>query len=397
MIIATALIRGFKSEISNKIFGFGGHITIYDTNSQISAEQVPIDINQDFYPHLDTIGKVKYLIPKEPFFSWMESDEMEEKETKGGVRHMQMYAYKNGVIKTKKEIEGIMIKGVGKDFDWSAMKEFLKEGEIIEFSDSTTSKDIILSEQTSNRLSLRIGDAFNIYFVKNGDYVPRRFRLKGKYRTGLADFDKRIALVDIRQIQNLKGWSESEVGGFEVFVDDLEDLEPLTEYIYLERLPAKFFAESIKNKYYQIFDWLELTNTNEVVLISLMLLIAIINMITALLILILERTNMIGILKALGTTNWNIRKMFLYYAAYIVLLGLFWGNLIGLFICFLQDKFKFVPLSEEDYYLSYAPIEINWWVVIALNIGTLLVTLIFLIIPSYLVTRISPVKAIRFK
>lgn len=396
MIVSAGFIRGFKSEISNKIFGFWGHIDIKDTNASLTSEDIPIDINQDFYPHLDTIKRVKYLRPKK-FFGFEFSDQMEEAWTKGGVRHIQIYAYKNGVIKTDNEIEGIRIKGIGKDFDWEFMKEHLKEGSPIEWNDSTTSRDIILSQQTADRLNLEVGDAFNIYFVKNGDYVPRRFKLKGKYRTGLAEYDKRTAIADIRQIQNLNGWSENEVGGFEVFIDDLEDLEPLTEHIYIDKLPAQFFAQSIRDQMDQIFEWLELTNTNERLLVSLMLLIAIINMVTALLILILERTNMIGILKALGKSNWNIRKIFLYYAAYIIVVGLFWGNLIGLLLCYLQDKFHFIKLSEEDYYLSYAPIEINWWVVVSLNLGTLVITLIFLVIPSYLVTRISPVKAIRFK
>ena len=259
------------------------------------------------------------------------------------------------------------------------------------------SREIIISKYTAKRLNLKLGDTFTIYFVKKGNQAPRKFKLVGIYSTGLAEYDKVVALVDIRQIQKLRGWEDDEVGGFEVFVDDMNDLEPLTEHIYLDILPANLFAQSIKDKNRSIFDWLELTNTNERVLIALMLLVAVINMMTALLILILERTNMIGILKALGNTNWNIRKMFLYYAAYIVVIGLAWGNGIGLLICFLQDKFKFITLSEEDYYLAYAPIEINWWIVIALNLGTLLITLLFLIIPSYMVTRISPVKAIRFK
>lgn len=397
MVVATSLIRGFKSEISNKIFGFWGHVHITDTSTAtLTNDEIPVDINQDFYPSIDTIGKVKYREYKE-LFGYEFENWLVDKETNGGIRHIQVYANKPGIIKSKNDIEGIIVKGIGKDFDWQYLKQFLREGEPLDLQDSTMSREIILSELTANRLNLKIGDSFIIYFVKKESQTPRKFKLKGIYRTGLAEYDKVIALVDIRQIQHLRGWSEDQVGGFEVFLDDIHDMEPLTEHIYLDILPANLFAQSIKDKNRSIFDWLELTNTNERVLIALMLLVAIINMITALLILILERTNMIGIFKALGQTDWNIRKIFLYYAAYIVGIGLLWGNAIGLIICYLQDKFKFIKLSEEDYYLAYAPIEINWWVIIALNVGTLLITILFLIIPSYLVTRISPIKAIRFK
>ncbi|MEM6965635.1 MAG: FtsX-like permease family protein [Bacteroidota bacterium] len=397
MVVATALIRGFKSEISNKIFGFWGHVHITDTSTaNLTNDEFPVDVNQDFYPSLDTITKVKYLDFLE-LFGRVYEDQTIEKVTKGGVRHIQVFATRPGVIKTKNEIEGIVVKGIGKDFDWQYLKKFLVAGEPLTVTDSMVSRQIILSEITAERLDLKVGDTFTIYFVKKESQAPRKFKLAGIYRTGLAEYDKVIALVDIRQIQKLRGWTEEQVGGFEVFLDDIDDLKPMAEHIYLDILPANLYAQSIKDKNRSIFDWLELTNTNEQVLIALMLLVAIINMMTALLILILERTNMIGILKALGHSNWNIRKIFLYYAAYIIVIGLAWGNGIGLFLCWLQDTFRFVKLSEEDYYLAYAPIEINWWIVIALNIGTLLITLIFLIIPSYMVTRISPVKAIRFK
>ena len=236
-----------------------------------------------------------------------------------------------------------------------------------------------------------------IHFVEKGEQLKRRFKVSGVYRTGLEEYDRKFALVDIRQIQRLLGWEESQVSGFEVFIDDIDDLQPINEYIYFEELPADLYAETIREKLPEIFDWLDLQDINEVVILSLMIIVAIINMVTALMILILERTNMIGILKALGTANWGIRKIFLYYAAYIVILGLFWGNLIGIGLCLLQDRFEFITLSEENYYLSTAPIDLNFWPILLLNLGTLAITLFFLIIPSYLVTSISPVKAIRFK
>jgi len=196
----------------------------------------------------------------------------------------------------------------------------------------------------------------------------------------------------------LRGWDQNQIGGFEVFIDEIDDLDAFKDHIYFDaNFPPHLFVQSIKDKNRSIFQWLELTDTNEQVLIGLMLLVSIINMITAFLILILERTNMIGILKALGQSNWSIRSIFLYYAGYIIVIGLAWGNAIGLLLCWLQDRFKFIKLSEEDYYLSYAPVDINWWMVLGLNAGTLIITIIFLIIPSYLVAKISPLKAIRFK
>ena len=413
MIVATALIRGFKNEISSKIFDFWGHIHITHTSTaNLTNEEAPISINQEFYPDLDTIQKIKYAKFR-TFLGQELDDHSYETETRGGIRHIQVYANRPGVIisevkletkkangksKTKKELEGLVFKGIGGDFDWNYLSKFLVEGEPLELKDSTMSNKIILSTETANRLQLAVGDTTFVYFVKRGSQAKRRLIVGGLYRTGLSEYDRVVALIDIRQIQNLRGWEEDQIGGFEVFIDHIEDMDPLKDFIYLhESFPAHLFAQSIKDKNRSIFQWLEMTNTNEQVLIALMLLVAIINMMTALLILILERTNMIGILKALGQTNWSIRKIFLYYAAYIIFIGLAWGNAIGLILCFIQDKFKLVPLTEEDYYLTYAPIEINWWVVIALNLGTLAITILFLIIPSYLVTRISPVKAIRFK
>jgi lipoprotein-releasing system permease protein len=277
------------------------------------------------------------------------------------------------------------------------MDQYIKRGKRLGIQDSTMSRDILISEQTAKRLQIDTGDTFIVHFVEKGEQLQRRFFVSGVYKTGLEEYDQKFALVDIRQIQQLLGWSEQEVSGFEVFIDEIDDLIPLAEHIYFEELPNDLYAETIREKLPEIFDWLDLQNINEIVILGLMVIVAIINMVTALLILILERSNMIGILKALGSSNWSIRKIFLYYAAYIILVGLFWGNLIGIGLCVFQDQFEFIKLSEENYYLSTAPIAINLWTIVALNAGTLLVTLVFLIIPSYLVTSVSPVKAIRFK
>ena len=396
MILTTALIRGFKNEIRTKIFGFFGHIHITDTDAIGSLlDAYPIDSRQDFYPGLDTVGKIEYLdqylLFGRPF------GEPFTKTTSGGIRHIQSFAVKPGVIKTADAMEGIILKGVNRDFDWKFMQKYLIRGDTLAWSDTSMSRQVIVSEQTANRLQIDTGASFVINFVERGNVVARKLNVVGIYRTGLDEYDKRFALVDIRQVQRLLGWNEYQVAGFEVFLDDIGDIGLFAEYIYNQVLPNTMYAETIREKFPAIFEWLELQNINEIVIIALMLVVSIINMIAALMILILERTNMIGTLKALGTSNWGIRKIFLYYAAYIVLLGLLWGNLIGLGLGWLQKRFQFIKLSETDYYLSYAPIEFNFWTILSLNIGTLLIILLFLLIPSYLVTRIQPVQAIRFK
>lgn len=395
MIVATALIHGFKNEISSKIFGFWGHIHIMDTGVTHSLEAVPIDTDQTFYPSLDTIRKVTYL-DNPTILGYPIEDQLVEKETYGGIKHIQVFANVPGVIKTKKQIEGIILKGIGKDYLWEYMDDYLIKGDRIELAD-TISRNIIISEQTANRLFLEVGDRMVIHFIKEDQQIRKRLEVQGIYKTGLEEYDQKFAIVDIRLIQDLYDWAPTEVGGFEVFLEDIRDIEPLNEHIYMEEVPNDLFSQTIRDKFPSIFEWLGLQDINEVVILSLMLIVSIINMITALLILILERTNMIGTLKALGTTNWDIQKIFLYYAGYIVCVGLFFGNLIGLSICIFQEQFEFIRLSEKDYYLSVAPIEIDWWSILFLNVGTLVVTLVFLILPSYLVTRITPVKAIRFK
>jgi lipoprotein-releasing system permease protein len=393
MICATALVSGFKREISSKIFGFWGHIHI--TNASVYEnllEESYVDKNQNFYPSLDTIRRVAFLEKR----NILGREVKRKRYTNGGVRHIQVYAFKGGIIKAKDEIEGIFLKGVGQDFDWHFLSQYLVAGKPINTKDSTASNEILISRTTANRLKVGVGDGFRVHFVQNGEQLKRSFKICGIYKTGLEEYDRQFALVDIRKIQQLLGWTEDQVAGFEVFLDDINDLKPLSEDIYYNHIPNELYAETIRQKFPGIFNWLDLQNINEVVILSLMVIVAIINMITALMILIFERTNMIGVLKSMGARNWGIRRIFLYYASYIILNGLFWGNLLGIALCLLQKYFKFIRLDEENYYLSYAPVHFNLWSILLLNIGTLVVTLLFLVIPSYLVSRISPVKAIRF-
>ncbi|MCW5921509.1 MAG: ABC transporter permease [Saprospiraceae bacterium] len=394
MIAATALIAGFKHEISRKIFEFWGHIHISDTAYSLSFEPVPIERDQDFYPSLDTVRSIDYF--EEAQVWGMPTGREVEKRSRGGIRHIQAFAHKPGIIRTKTAMEGIILKGIGQDFDWNNLMPYLQEGQPIALGD-TVSRDIIISRQTADRLQVGVGDRFIVHFVKGGEQLRRRFQICGIYKTGLEEYDRKFAICDIRQTQELLGWTEGQVAGFEIWLDDLRDLDLYNEYIYSEVLPPDLLCVSIRSKFPAIFEWLQLQDLNEVVILGLMLAVAIINMVTALLVLVLERTTMIGVLKALGETNRRIRRIFLYYAAVITLTGMFWGNLLGLGFCYLQEKFRFITLNEADYYLSYAPVKINWLAVLGVNVGTLAVTLLFLILPSFLVSKIAPVKAIQFK
>ena len=395
MIISSALISGFKHEISDKIFGFWGHIHITDTAMSKSYESIPISKNQKFYPSIDTISIVDYI-----------TDEYYDEEgkiitntasTKGGISKIQTFTYLPGIISTKSQFEGIVLKGIDENYDWDFIGNYLIEGSVINpEAFHSGEKQIVISSQSAKRLHLAVGDEFIVHFVIDGADTRKKFKIVGLYRTGLEEYDQKFALVDVNVIRQLLDWSEDLIGGFEVYVDNLDDATILSDYIYVEHLPGNLYSESIRQKFPNIFDWLDLQDINLYVILLLMLLVSIINMVTALLILILEHTNVIGVLKAMGSSDWRIRKIFLYYAAYIVGLGLFWGNLIGLSISLLQKKFKFIKLNEADYYLSYAPIKIDVTTILALNIGALLLIMLVLIIPSYLISRIQPVKALRF-
>lgn len=389
MIASSALISGFKSEISNKIFEFWGHIHISDTAYSLSFEPQPINQNQAFYPSLDTVRSISP--------NMLDQIEWNGKPPRGGIRHIQVFAHKPGIIRTKTALEGILLKGIGTDFDWGNLKPYLLEGRPIELNDTAFSRDIIISRQTADRLQVGVGDKFIVHFVKERDQTRRMFQICGIYKTGLEEYDRKFALCDIRQVQNLLGWEDNQVAGFEIWLDDLADLDVYNDYIYQEVLPNNLLSVSIRDKFPSIFEWLQLQDYNELVILVLMLAVAIINMITALLVLVLERSSMIGILKALGASNGRIQSIFLYQAAVITSSGLFFGNLIGLGFCWLQDRYHLIRLNEADYYLSYAPVRIEWLTVLSINLGTLAITLLFLLLPSLVVFGIAPVRAIRFK
>ncbi len=391
MIVATSLIKGFKSEISAKMFGFWGHIHITSVQQTTTYEPIPIITDKGLVTKLQNLQGVPLL--ETDFWDKIKG----QKVTSGGVHHVQSYATKAGIIKTKDNFEGIVLKGIGSDFDWSFVEQNLVEGRKVNICGTDSCHDILISQSTANRLNIKTGSKFIVHFVQNNVQEQRLFEVCGIYKTGLEEYDKKFALVDIAHIQKLLGWADNYIAGYEVFVDDLKDLKSINEYIYSEVISNDLNAQTIRQEEPAIFDWLDLQDVNEQVILILMLVVSIINMVTALLILILERTNMIGTLKSLGTTNGRIQRIFLYYGAIIIFTGLTIGNVIGLGLCWLEQKFKFIHLSEVDYYLSYAPIQFDFWTILVLNIGTLIITTLFLILPTFMVLSISPVKAIRFK
>lgn len=367
MIIALAVVTGFQTEIRNKIVGFGSHISITSYNTDNPLEAKPIDRNQDFYSSIKENTKVD---------------------------NIQVFANKGGIIKTDEDIYGIVLKGIDKDYDWSFFEDKLVNGTIFSIEDSSKSNSILISEYVANKLFLKVGDDIKIYFIQEPPRI-RKFTISGIYNTGFGEMDEVFAICDIRHIQKLNDWSENLVAGFEVSINDFEDLEAVDEEIY-HSIGYNFNSTSIKKSRADIFNWLELQDINVFVIIILMLLVAGINIISALLIMVIERTNMIGILKSIGANNLSVRKIFLYSATYLVGVGLFWGNLIGISFCIMQSKFEFLKLDQDAYYIDHVPIEISGLDIIGLNIGTLVISVIMLLIPSLIISKISPAKAIKF-
>lgn len=371
MLVSFATGLGLQQKIREKMSAFNGHVTIssYDNNnSQISENPIPLE--QDFYPEFTSVE---------------------------GVEHIQATAYKAGVIRTPKDFEGIIVKGVGADFNWRLFEDFLVEGEMPDYT-AELHDEILISEYIANRLGFKVGDKVITYFLKNEtnpSTLLRAFVVKGIYNSGFRDFDELYLLADIRHIQRLNKWDSTQVGNFEVFLEDFDELEEKGQEIY-ENTGSFLDTQTIKQKYYSIFEWLSLFDFNIALIIGIMILVAGINMITALLVLILERTQMIGILKAIGANDWSVRKIFLYNAAYLIILGLFWGNLIGLGLLYAQKYFKLLPLNPETYYVTEAPVYIGWEYILAVNIGTLVLCMLMLLVPSYIITKISPVKAMKF-
>ena len=369
MILAISIVTGFQNEIRSKVIGVGSHIQITNFDLDYSIETKPVSIEQDFYPHLDTVE---------------------------GIRHIQMYATKAGIIKTKTEVQGVVLKGIGPDHDWEFFNKNMLKGTSFTVTDSVKTNQVLISKFMAAKLDLDIGNKFRMYFIKdNPTPLVRSFEVSGIYETGIEQIDHVMVMGDIKHIQKLNKWDESMVSGFDVTLDDYADLDRMDDFIY-EFIGFDLKSTKITDKFMEIFGWLDLLDINVIVILVFAILVSGINMISTLLILILEKTGMIGLLKALGSSNWSIRKIFLYKAGYLIGKGLLWGNLIGIAACTLQLQFKIVTLPEESYYISVVPINLDLLHVAFLNLGTFVLCLFMLVIPSFVVTKITPVAAIRF-
>ncbi len=374
MIVAVAVLTGFKQQIRNKIVGFGSNIQILNFDSNLSLETVPISDTQPFIPRIRAMD---------------------------GIRHVQVFATKAGIIKMSEAIQGVVLKGIGSDFDWKFFESNIVDGSIFTVTDTGRTNQVIISKKISDMLRLKTGDSFAMYFVQDPPR-SRKFTISGIYETSLEEFDKLYVFCDIGHIKRLNGWTDDQVSGFEIFIDDFDRLDEMTMAVRDEvgyRLledETKFKITNIRLRYPQIFDWLNFQDMNVFIIITLMLLVAGFNMISGLLILILERTNMIGILKALGSNNGTIRKMFLYQASYLIVKGLFWGNIIGIGLAFLQLKTGLISLDPASYYIKRVPVNLELTHIILLNLGTMAIIILMLLVPSQLISRITPVKAIRY-
>ena len=377
MLVSVATGIGLKKEIRNKISAFNGHIIVSNYGSNQSEETLaPLSTKQDFYPKFTAVPEVT---------------------------HIQAIATKTGIIRTESTFEGIVLKGVGKDYDWKSIKGYILEGKLPNVN-SNLNNEIVISKFLANRLHLKLGDKFVTFFLKNelNKYPNKRnFEIVGIFDSGFQEFDANYIIGDIRHIQRMNKWEQDEVGAFEIFVNDFDRIEELGEKVYKSTFnkvdQAKpFDSQTIVEKYYFIFEWLKMFDINIQIILIVMIFVATINMVVALLVLILERTQMIGILKALGGNNWSIRKIFLYNALYLIGKGLFWGNVIGIGILLVQKHFGIVKLNPENYYVNQAPVYIGIENILLLNLLTVVICFLILLIPSYIITKISPIKAIRY-
>ncbi|WP_224489918.1 ABC transporter permease [Robertkochia flava] len=372
MMIAVATGVGLQRKIREKVAAFNGHIQIFNyDNNQSDVSVNPVSINQDFYPEFNTVE---------------------------GISHIQAVATKGGIIRTADTFEGIIAKGVGADYNWDPFRDYLVEGRLPDYSEKRN-EEVLISRYLASRLQFKPGDEFWAFFLKDQpSEIPNqvKFTVVGIYDSGFSEFDSNYMFIDLRHVQRMNRWKPDQVGSFEVFIDDFDELEQKGREVYGSTV-STLDSQTISGKYYHIFEWLSLFDFNIAIIIGIMIIVGGINMITALLVLILERTPMIGILKAQGCSNWSIRKIFLYNAAYLIGVGLFWGNLIGLGILLLQKYFGIIPLDPETYYVSTAPVYVSGWHILLLNAGTLVLCLLMLLIPSYIITRISPARSIRFE
>lgn len=375
MLVSVAVVIGFKQEIRNKTIGFGGHIQITNFDNNNTYEMNPIKADKALIQKISTID---------------------------GVKHVQRFTTKPGIIKTDTEFQGIVLKGIDAGFDWNFFKSNLVQGKIIDVSGDTPSNQVVLSKYLANLLNLKLGDSFYTYFIQD-QVRARKFKIAGIYSTNFVEYDKLFILADMRQVQTLNNWDSKSFSGLEILINDFDKIDEVGDAVYsatankFSKEGTAYSTQTIKQLNPQIFSWLDLLNMNVWVILILMLSVAGFNMISGLLILILERTNMIGILKSMGATDWSVRKIFLYHSAFLIGKGMLWGNIIGLSLCAIQYFTGVIPLDPEAYYVATVPVTFNWLYILLLNVGTLIASLLMMIGPSYLITKITPAKIIRYE
>lgn len=375
MILSVAIVIGFKKEIREKVVGFGSHIQISNFEINPSYELKPVAVS-------DTL--MDYL------------------QSRFNIRRVERFATKPGIIKTADEFQGVVFKGVDEHYDWDFFRSNLNEGTVLNIRPDSAILEALISQTIADKLNLKLGDSFTAYFVQDPPRA-RKFHITGIYQTYFSDYDKIILMVDIKQIRRLSQWDDDMVSGLEIYVNDYNRLDATADSLYFElqmqkdRFDNTYLTQSIKQRKPEIFDWLSVLDMNVIVILVLMLVVAGFSMISGLLIIILEKASMIGVLKALGQNNTSIRKIFLYLSAFLIGKGLLWGNILSISLCLIQRYFGIVKLNPEVYYLTKVPVDISILSILLINLGTLLVTLIMLIGPSYLVANISPAKTIRFE
>ena len=375
MILSVAIVIGFKKEVRNKVIGFGSHIQITNLDSNISYETSPIAVNDTLLADLSKTA---------------------------GISHVERFATKPGLLKTDSAFQGIVLKGIGEEYDWTFFRKNLRAGKVFTVTPDKRGTDVIISKYLADRLHLKVGDGFLTYFVQE-NVRARKFTISGIYETGFLDYDKLFVLTDIKQVQRLSNWEDDQVSGLELQVNDYANLDSISEQLYftysekLDRNGNTYYVRSIKDLNPMIFNWLDVLDINVVIILVLMMAVAGFTMISGLLIIILERTNMIGILKALGHDNQGIRKIFLYISFFLIGKGMVWGNVIGIGLCLIQAKFQPISLDPSIYYLDAVPVDLNILTWVLINIGTLAAAMLMMLGPSYLITKIGPAKSIRFE
>ena len=376
MIVSVCVVLGFKHTIRDKVVGFGSHITVANFNSFQRSENYPIVVNDSLKRAL------------------MQTQ---------GVRHVQRYAYTHGILKTDDDFLGVMLKGVGSDFDSTFIHQNMVVGSIPAFSDVKSQQKILLSKAIAEKLDLKVGDRIYAYFVNEQGVRTRRFTISGIYETNLKQFDSQICFTDLYTTNKLNGWQPEQCSGAEVQVNDFEQLDAVALNILnkvkgkTDRYGDSYSTATIMEQNPQIFSWLDLMDLNVWIILALMVSVAGVTMISGLLIIILERTQMIGIMKAMGTKNAQIRHIFLWFATFIIGKGLLWGNLVGLGLVFLQKYTGLVTLDPKTYYVSTVPVELNVLLILTLNLATLLICVFVLIAPSYLISHIHPAKTMHYE